>query len=120
MSDITAAELETRYGDGAGKFIANAQRAGAAMGLTTKATIDAYQDRNHETGYGMVESLARAGDAMKRQGFKTQSEAKAELARLKSDPEALAAFGNAWHPKHREVHQRHQDALNVAYPPTGT
>ncbi len=117
--DLMRAELEVVHGDNARRQIGFAKDGARALGLHGAAAVDAYQDRNDLTGAETVEGLAKAGAAMKRQSFASRADALAELARLKSDSESLAAFGNASHPKHREVTQRHRDALDVAYPVSG-
>lgn len=116
---IVAAELELRYGDGAAQKIDQARRGAQILGLHDMAAIDAYQDRSDLSGAEVVEGLARVGAAMERQGFANRAEAQAELTRLKSDPEALAAYANAAHPKHQEVQQRYRDAREVVYVATG-
>lgn len=66
-----------------------------------------------------LDSIRATGKAYQRLGPISPEEADAELAAMKKDPEALAAYGNAQHPKHREVEQRYRDLLAIAHPAAG-
>ena len=68
---------------------------------------------------GALDSIRATGKAYQRLGPISPEEAGAELKAMRKDPEALAAYGNARHPKHDEVHQRYRDLLDIAHPAAG-
>lgn len=65
-----------------------------------------------------LDSIRATGKAYQRLGMSPE-EADAELKAMRKDPETLAAYGNAQHPKHDEVHQRHRDLMDIAHPVAG-
>lgn len=116
---ILEAQLQDRWQEKTDARIEAARRGAAALGLTDANRQNDYVERSGMSDIEVVDSLRRHTEARDRQGGMTPDAAAAALAAMKKDPEAVAAYGNVQHPKHREVLQRHHDLTEIAYPAAG-